>query len=148
MDSNGLLIRRAREEDVDSINCLCQQLGYYISTEEIQIYLKSLNTAKEWIVYVAYQPDNGILGWINVYLTHGLLADRQAEIGGLIVDKNFRAHGIGRLLMQKAQSWAQQQGCNLIQVRSRTSRQQAHAFYQNIGYKPYKTQLVLRKQLN
>ncbi|MDJ0534128.1 MAG: GNAT family N-acetyltransferase [Xenococcaceae cyanobacterium MO_207.B15] len=69
-------------------------------------------------------------------------------MGGLIVDENFRRNGIDRLLIQKAQIWAQQQECDFIQVRSQTIRQQAHVFYQNIGYELCKTQLVLRKQLN
>ena len=147
MNMNYLQIRQAKVEDARSISLLSQQLGYSISEEAIKIYLKSLATAKEWIVYIACKSES-ILGWINIYLTHGILADKQAEVGGLIVDKNFRSQGIGRLLMQKGQTWAQQQGCNLIQVRSRTTRQQAHDFYQNIGYEPYKIQLVLRKQLN
>ncbi len=146
--TNSLNIRQARVEDAQPITLLCKQLGYVISEEKIQIYLKSLKTATEWIVYVACESENLILGWINVYLTHGILADRQAEIGSLIVDENFRGKGIGNLLMQKAQIWAQQQGCSLIQVRSQTKRQQAHTFYQNLGYKLCKTQLVLRKQLN
>lgn len=146
MDINYLQIRQAKVEDARSVSLLSQQLGYSISEETIQIYLKSLETAKEWIVYIACKSES-ILGWINVYVTHGILANK-AEVGGLIVDKNFRGQGIGRLLMQKGETWAQQQGCHLIQVRSRTTRQQAHTFYQNIGYKSCKTQLVLRKQLN
>ncbi|MBE9044186.1 GNAT family N-acetyltransferase [Pleurocapsales cyanobacterium LEGE 10410] len=147
MERNNLQIRQATAKDARSIGLLAEQLGYSISEKAIQKYLKSLATPQEWIVYIACKSES-ILGWINIYLTHGILADRQAEIGGLIVDRNFRGYGIGRLLLQRGETWAQQQGCNLIQVRSRTTRQQAHTFYQDVGYEPYKTQLVLRKQLN
>ena len=148
MNIKDLQIRKAKIEDAKDISSLCQQLGYSISKNKVQAYLESLDIAEEWIVYVACQFENSILGWINLYLSHGLLADRQAEIGGLIVGENFRGNGIGYLLIQKAQLWAQQQGCTLIQVRSQTIRQKAHNFYQNIGFKPCKTQLVLRKQLD
>ena len=141
------VIRKAQLKDVKEITRLCQQLGYSTSIHEVQEYIQ-LETDRQRIVYVAYQKDYSVIGWINVYVTNELLVSKQAEIGGLIVDERYRACGIGRQLMQQAKVWAQQQGCNSLQVRSNIIRQQAHSFYERVGFNLYKTQKVFRHRLD
>lgn len=81
------------------------------------------------------------------YICPHIQVDLPAEIGGLIVDENERGCGIGQRLMQHAQQWANEQGCKNILVRSNIARQQAHDFYQKIGYSKIKTSLVFHKVL-
>lgn len=145
--ANQVQVRPATVEDIEPITWLCYQLGYSPSAEAVKTYLETLSTQTEWIVYVACQSDTSVVGWINITISHVILEDKQAEIGGLVVDESSRSQGIGRLLVQQGQAWAKQKGCKIMQVRSRTTRQQAHQFYQNIGFTAYKTQHVFRKQL-
>jgi GNAT superfamily N-acetyltransferase len=42
--------------------------------------------------------------------------------------------GIGRVLVHAAEAIAHQWGCLAVEVTSRRSRQDAHAFYQRLGY--------------
>jgi len=77
-----------------------------------------------------------------------LIADATAEIGGIIVDKNHRGQGVGKLLMLKAEQWAQLKGYNRIIVRSNILRNEAHKFYPNIGYEMIKSQAVYKKIIN
>lgn len=98
-------------------------------------------------MYVAYLPDESIIAWIHAYVSESLLTGRRAEIDGLIVNEPHRHCGAGRLLMQSAEEWAKEQGCDSVYVRSNIVRQDAHIFYQKIGYTSIKTQLVLQKFL-
>lgn len=142
-----VLIRSARTEDFAPIALLCQQLGYSTSKQEVQERLKRLERDTEHVLYIAYLPDEPVIGWVHVYVSESLLVDRRAEIGGLIVNEHYRRYGVGRLLMQQAEQWAREQGCDALYVRSNVVRQEAHIFYQKIGYVSIKTQLVLRKAL-
>ena len=142
-----IVVRKAQLKDVKEITRLCQQLGYSTSTKEVQEYIQ-LKTNRQRIVYVACQKEHSVVGWINVYVANELLVSKQAEIGGLIVDEGYRACGIGCQLMQQAKVWAQQQGCNSLQVRSNIIRQQAHAFYERLGFDLDKTQQVFRYRLD
>ena len=144
--TNQVQVRRATVEDVEPITRLCHQLGYSLSAEAVKAYLETLPTQTERLVYVAYQSDS-VVGWINVYIPRVLLEDKQAEIGGLVVDEDWRSQGIGQLLVQQGQAWTKQQGCSVMQVRSRLTRQQAHKFYQSVGFSAYKTQHVFRQKL-
>jgi len=87
------------------------------------------------------------VGWVHVYLRLLLLADLQAEVGGLVVDENHRGRGIGRILMQHAEQWARGQGCEAVCVRSNVVRERAHIFYQGIGYDNIKSQRTFLKVL-
>ena len=142
-----IVVREAQLKDVKGITRLCQQLGYSTSTQEVQEYIQ-LETDRQRIVYIACQKADSVIGWINVYVANELLVSKQAEIGGLIVDERYRACGIGRQLMQQAKVWAQQQGCSSLQVRSNIIRQQAHSFYERVGFNLDKTQKVFRHRLD
>jgi GNAT superfamily N-acetyltransferase len=59
---------------------------------------------------------------------------RWARIESLVVDASSRQSGIGRVLVHAAEAIAHQWGCLAVEVTSRRSRQDAHAFYQRLGY--------------
>lgn len=140
-------IRSATTEDSTSIALLCQELGYSTSEQDVQGRLRRFEQDAERVVYVAYLSNESIVGWVHVYVSESLLTGRRAEIDGLIVNELYRGCGAGRLLMQSAEQWAKQQGCDSVYVRSNIVRQDAHIFYKKIGYTSIKTQLVLQKFL-
>ncbi|MCA1993641.1 MAG: GNAT family N-acetyltransferase [Coleofasciculus sp. S288] len=143
-----VLIRLAESGDAKSIALLCQQLGYPTSEQNVQERFKLIKNNQEHVLYIAYLPNQLIVGLIHVYIWKSLLIGRRAEIDALIVHSDFRGRGVGQLLIQHAEQWVKEQGCDTIQVRSNTVRQQAHRFYEKLGYIPIKTQLVLHKALN
>lgn len=52
---------------------------------------------------VAVEADGGVVGWIHVYLCPSVIADLEAEIGGLVVDEAHRSQGIGAQWVQVAE---------------------------------------------
>lgn len=143
-----ILIRLAKSEDAQRIAVLCYLLGYSTSEEQVQKRLKLLSNNQEHIVYVAYLPDEPVIGWVHVYVIKSLVVGSAALIGGLIVNPEYRSRGAGRLLMQNAEQWAKEQGCETLQLRSNVVRQEAHHFYEQIGYTAFKTQLAFYKDLS
>ena len=56
------------------------------------------------------------------------------RITALVVGRNARRHGVGRLLMRHAEQMAVAQGCEFVELTSAADRADAHAFYRSIGY--------------
>lgn len=146
--SKQISIRLVRQTDCQQVSELCCQLGYPSTSQEIEQRVGQIQQDERHVVYVADNSNRQIIGWIHVYVCPHLQTDLQAEVGGLIVDASDHSQGIGSLLVQQAEQWAYQQGCNQVLVRSNIIRQEAHNFYKKIGYNKIKTSLVFHKVLS
>jgi len=146
-DSNKATIRLASPEDANCVAALCYQLGYPATQEEVQRRLNQIQQDEHHAVYVAELSNGHVVGWVHVYVGQLVVKDRQAEIGGLVVDEGYRRCGIGQLLMQQAEQWARAKECWAVYLRSNIVRKGAHVFYERIGYSDVKTQLAFRKVL-
>jgi GNAT superfamily N-acetyltransferase len=69
-----------------------------------------------------------------------------AEIVSLIVAQEARGKGIGKELLQEAESWAGKR-VNKIRIRANEIRNSAHAFYKNQGYEEIKSQKIFIKKV-
>ncbi len=140
-------LREARPEDALALAELAGQLGYPSSPEEIARRLEEILEHGHGAVFVAEGEDGSAVGWIHVYYCPTLIADKEAEIGGLVVDEGHRSKGIGAALVEKAEGWARAQGCRTLIVRANVIRHRAHKFYERLGFVEVKTQKVFRKSL-
>jgi GNAT superfamily N-acetyltransferase len=93
------------------------------------------------------EADGVVVGWVQVFIRVPLMQDSEVEVGGLVIDENYRRRGVGRLLMQRAEQWAHEKGCRTVYLRSNVIRKDAHLFYEKLGYKVVKTQTAFRKIL-
>ncbi len=139
-------IRIATLADASRLAELSGQLGYPATTEAIQHRLVSIQQDDEQVVYVL-ETAGAVQGWIHVAVRHLLETGTQAEIAGLVMDERCRGLGAGRLLVRRAEEWAQSKRCSAVRVRSNVVRERAHAFYQQLGYRIVKTQRVFQKEL-
>jgi GNAT superfamily N-acetyltransferase len=112
----------------------------------VQRRLSQIQQDEQHAVYVA-ELSGHVVGWVHVYVCKLLVADPQAEVGGLVVDENCRRYGVGRLLMQQAEQWTCEKGCWAVYLRSNVVREGAHAFYEGIGYSNVKTSMTFCKAL-
>ena len=141
-------IRQAREQDCEEIARLAGQLGYPVSGEVMRLRLLRLLASPSDVVYVAESANGGLAGWIHGALSHGGESDHRVEIGGLVVDERSQRKGVGRHLVQRVERWAAGHGVTHASVRCRTTRAEAHVFYERLGYQQTKTQIVFRKSIN
>lgn len=59
---------------------------------------------------------------------------RVARVETLVVRAQDRRHGIGRALMEAAEEWAQERGCNEIELGVYEFNRPAIALYERLGY--------------
>jgi N-acetylglutamate synthase-like GNAT family acetyltransferase len=144
--TNAPLLRKARVEDAADIARLAGELGYATAIEAMHKRLAVLATHPDHCITVA-ERDGHVLGWIAVEHRRTLESGERAEIVGLVVDARCRSGGIGRLLVQAAEQWAQQLGFDTLCVRSNVLRDASHPFYERMGYVRHKTQHYYVKTL-
>jgi len=144
--AKDILIRPAGLLDASAVAELCTQLGYPTSPEQAARRVDQIARLPDHGLFVAV-ADGQVVGWVHVHAYPLPEVDTHAELGGLVVDERVRNGGIGRMLVEQAESWSRGQGCGFLSVRSNIVREAAHRFYQRLGFEQFKTQYSFRKQL-
>ncbi|MEJ6480174.1 GNAT family N-acetyltransferase [Nostoc punctiforme UO1] len=140
-------IKQAEIKDVDRIASLCEQLEYSVTNQQIEQRLTKIKNNDAHIVYVATLENEYVIGWAHAHICDSIVISTPAIILGLVVDKDYRHSGIGRFLMQQIEQWASLAGCDSVLLRSNIKRQEAHLFYEKIGYTNIKQSLTFHKKL-
>lgn len=139
-------VQRAAPEDYSALTELAEQLGHKDESGKVRARLLDLLTRDDQVVLVAV-VDGEIVGWVHAYLSRPLHKETVVDIVGLVVEKSYRKLGIGRRLLEVIEEWAIKQGCSEVCLCSNIVREEAHKFYQTIGYELIKTQYTFRKIL-
>ena len=137
----NFLIRNASESDAPTIAALSFQLGYTVSVETTLQSLQAINQNPNDIIRVAMH-EKKVIGWIHVFLAIRLESASFCEIGGLVVDEQFRRMGIATQLIDHIKPWCAGTGTNILRVRSNIKRADAHQFYLQSGFSEVKQQKV------
>ncbi|HEX2141025.1 MAG TPA: GNAT family N-acetyltransferase, partial [Candidatus Limnocylindria bacterium] len=128
------VIRGPLPSDAAVLAALATQLGYPTDPTEMSERLAAVGANQLAAVFVAARPQDRPLGWIHVELKRSLASSGNALVAGLVVDEAARSAGIGRRLLDRAEAWAREHGCQTMQVASRRTRERAHRFYLREGY--------------
>jgi len=143
-------IRAATEFDCSEIAAISSALGYPSSREEVERRFAQLREhPKGHGIFVSLRrEDSRVLGWVHVYGVHLLESEGYAEIGGLVVLREFRRLGAGRALMAASEEWAKSHQFSNVRLRSGMHRvDEAHLFYGSVGYLAAKQSMMFRKDL-
>ena len=141
-----MIIREATIEDAFAIcNISCADLGYDCSCEFVSTRISNLDKGREK-VFVA--EVNGIVaGYIHAEKYQTLYFEPMINILGLAVSSEFRRRGIGRMLLKRAERWANEVGIHKIRLNSGASRKEAHLIYRAMGYNNEKGQIRFIKDI-
>jgi len=145
--SISVSIRRATEDDADSIARLAGELGYSMRAKEIRGHIRAILSSAADLPIVAVDPSGTVVGWLQAHAVHIVESGFRVEITGLIVSAASRRRGVGRSLVAVAEDWARSVSAPAIVVRSNIKRAESHSFYPALGYVSTKTQMVYRKPL-
>ncbi|MDZ8025765.1 MAG: GNAT family N-acetyltransferase [Nostoc sp. DedQUE11] len=140
-------IRESQIQDAEQIAILCDQLNYSATKTQIEQRLIQIQNNNSHIVYVATVVNDYVIGWVHAQIYDLLVMPKQAMILGLVVEKDYRNHGIGRFLMQQIEQWASLLGCDGVRLNSNIKRKEAHLFYEKIGYTNLKQSVTFTKKL-
>jgi GNAT superfamily N-acetyltransferase len=143
----SIVIRSPREGNEVSLARLCGELGYPTSASEIVSRLSALSHRDDHTILVAVDGEDTPIGFAHVHLSHRLMVDSFAELGGLVVGETYRGQQIGEILLAEAERWGKEQGADVFRVRSNAVRERAHRFYLRAGYVQAKTSFVFDKPL-
>ncbi len=142
-----VVVRRASKGDAPAIARLTSQLGYDVSVPVTEYRISSILSQFGHSLFVG-EDEGECVGFVHALVIDSLDVDRFVMIGALVVDRARRQQGIGRLLMQQAEAWAQEHGGRVVRLWSSAGRVEAHGFYEGIGYTNIKTQYSFAKTLS
>ena len=131
-------------EDAAAVSVLLEELGYATSSEMAAERVRRLNETGSDPTFIA--EDGRPLGLIALHRCH-MIQHRApvARITALVIHQPARRRRIGSLLIDHALRWAEQSGCELVELTSALNRTEAHTFYRDLGFEP--NSLRFRKSL-
>jgi GNAT superfamily N-acetyltransferase len=141
-----IYIRQIEIEDAEAIARLSGQFGYPSTTEETKDRIIWLSNYPDNCGYVAFY-DTKMVAWIHVFLAVHVESEPFFEIGGLVVDENYRGNGIGKQLVDKVILWCKNKGKYRLRVRCNVKRIRAHEFYKKLGFHDTKESKIFEKYL-
>ncbi len=144
---NTVYVRDATGEDASAIADLSGQLRYSTSAGEVEARLRAIADSPRHRAIVACRDDESVVGWIHVLISLRVASRTFGELGGFVVDEQFRGRGIGILLLRAAEEWVKNEGVDILRVRSRSNRTDSHAFFQRAGFALTKDQKVFDKPI-
>lgn len=139
-------IRPMLVEDAEVVMFLSQQLGYAVSVIETITNIKqALKTPDHLLLVATYNAK--VIGWIHAFKAIYIESQPFIEIGGLVVDENYRGKGVGKALINEVKNWCLQKEVYSLRLRTNSKRTEAHQFYQHLGFLEIKQQKVYQMKL-
>jgi GNAT superfamily N-acetyltransferase len=127
-------IRQIRPQDAARVSELLTQLGYPAAEDDVALRLTYWLDDPMSRIFVAEQ-DNRVIGCLSLHAIPYLeRTGRWARVESLVVDSGARRSGVARSLVQAAEDTARQWGCLAVEITSARYRDDAHAFYEQLGY--------------
>jgi GNAT superfamily N-acetyltransferase len=134
-------IREAAETDLPALVALYNQLGgqgQAITLQRADALFSRLREYPDYRVYVA-EEDGQIVGTF-LLLVYDALGYRARPVGlveDVVVDQLSRGRGIGRDMMNFAMERCREAGCYKLVLSSNLNREDAHRFYESLGFKKH-----------
>ena len=126
-------IRAARAEDSDQLADLTASLEFPVDPAGIARRVVALGIAG--IPQLVAAEDDRVLGVCGLHLMTTIHRDfPMGRITFLAVRADSRGRGIGRQLVEAAETLLRSKGCEYLEVTSNVRLEQAHLFYERMGF--------------
>jgi ribosomal protein S18 acetylase RimI-like enzyme len=127
-------IRGAELKDAPDVAVLMCELGYQTNAAEMETRLRLIlpNPAYKTFVAVTHGGICGMIGTLTcASYEHN---DPGGRILALVILSAARRRGIGRALIAAAEKDLAQRGIKRVALDTRLAREDAHRFYESLGY--------------
>ena len=129
-----MIIRAAAEGDASALGRLLGQLGYPADARDVPRRLTRFAERGAAVAFVA-EVDGSVVGVATAHLFASIHAEHDvAWLTTLVVAQDARHRGVGRALVAAAEEWARTHKCQRLSVTTALHRDDAHAFYDQLGY--------------
>lgn len=129
-------IRKCQESDIIEVyNLICELKNEKFDYYKFEIaFKKKINDEKNY--YILGVENSNIIGFLSLVVDYQLHhAAKVATIEELIVSSKYRSKGMGKALINRAIDYAKSKNCDVLELTSGFSREQAHNFYEKNGFK-------------
>ena len=130
----SLAIRNAKLNDAAPLAQLMCELGYETTESEMQMRMERIAADERYRTFVAVR-DGKVCGMIGTIMS---LSYEHNDPGGRILAlatlSTMRRCGIGRALVATAEKDFAQRGIRRVALNTRLAREDAHKFYESLGY--------------
>jgi GNAT superfamily N-acetyltransferase len=128
----SLTVRAAEPGDAEAIAALLGQLGYPVDSAAIVPRLERLAIVGDTVAVA--ELDAKVVGLAHLQVSPAIEHDRPAaKVGALVVDESSRRRGVGKALIAAMEAEARSRGCGLLYLTTSERRDDAHAFYEQVG---------------
>lgn len=137
-----IMFRDAREEDVAAVIALLSDdiLGAGREKAEQDVYVQAFRAmqAEGNNNLIVGETNGQVVACYQITFISGLSlsAARRAQAEGVRVASDQRGKKIGEAMMTDAEQRARDAGCGLLQFTSNKTRNNAHRFYDRMGFTP------------
>jgi GNAT superfamily N-acetyltransferase len=132
-DRHPIDIRPATTADADRIAALFTDEGYPSGPSDIVERLGRFDSEHSRVLVADHGGE--VLGFVAVHaLPRFEHSDRIVRIMALVVDAGVRERGVGRLLMDAAESMGREVGAAFAEVTAGNHRPDARRLYEELGY--------------
>ena len=131
------MFRGINTADLSEVAEICKDaLGYDVNVENVKKQIEKLTNDKKQHIIIGYEDENTgkIIGFVHAQMYESFYSDLGLNILGLAVNPDFQGRGIGRKLMNKLEEYAVDNNISFIRLNSAMKREDAHNFYEHIGY--------------
>lgn len=134
--------RRYQHTDIHGLIELMFELGY--PTEEVEFQNTVYEITKQGGAIFIAEDGKRVIGSCCAVIDARLAEGISGEIVSLVVSQEARGLGVGRQLVQISEKWIGTR-VNKIKIRANVIRNDAHNFYNHLGYKEMKEQKIFIK---
>jgi ribosomal protein S18 acetylase RimI-like enzyme len=129
-----LTIRATEMNDAAALAQLMCELGYETTKSEMHIRLERIGNDERCRIFVAV-CNGKVCGMIGT-LTYPSIEhnDSSGRIVALVILRTMRRRGIGRALIASAEKDFAQREIRRIALNTQLAREEAHKFYESLGY--------------
>lgn len=138
------IYREFQEDDLEALIELMHKLGYEHNKESLLHNVSAVRESRGEI-FVAERLGQ-VCGCVCAILDVRLAEGAIGEIVSLVVNQSDRGKGVGRGLVFTAEHWLKYK-VTTIRIRANVVREEAHTFYETLGYSLSKTQGVFSKSV-
>lgn len=141
----SISLRAASVTDAAALAALLQQLAPQEPHPDAKLLALRLTELPTNCAVLVAERDGKLLGTCTLNLIEHLAHNfaRSAVLEDVVVDADARGLGIGRALMDKAVERARSWGCYKLALSSNQSREAAHRFYEQQGFRLHGVSLAL-----
>ncbi|MFD0618598.1 GNAT family N-acetyltransferase [Paenibacillus sp. GCM10027629] len=141
-------VRKAGIEDANDLSkFFIEYVGTDSNIEKMQYQLEIISKQPNYLVAVA-SNDEKVIGTAMGIVCLDIVGECQPYmlVENVVVSSTYQGKGIGKTLMATLEDFASKMNCSYIILASSENREQAHKFYESVGYLGTKTGFIKRME--